>query len=120
MPEVFVKALVSCGDRKASVELLLNSGARNAELVLRKSLAERLELKTAEEVEVHFGCVKIRGSAGALEVRVENPETGELRTAVLEAIVLPNDVLDCSLIGVIGQEKLRIIPDTSTGKAIFK
>jgi hypothetical protein len=39
---------------------------------------------------------------------------------MLEVISLPDDVLDEALLGVSGQEKLRILPDTVTGRPIFK
>jgi hypothetical protein len=61
----------------------------------------------------------LKGKVGKVEVCVENPTTGERRIRTLEAIVLSDRVLDCALLGVEGQEKLGVIPDTRVGKPIF-
>lgn len=38
----------------------------------------------------------------------------------MEVLVLPGRVLDRPLLGIIAQEKLRIVPDTVAGEVIFK
>lgn len=120
MPEVFIKATLASGGRKITENLLLNTGARGAELVIRRSLAKRLGLKTAKKMRVYPIGPELRGDVGSIEVTILNKEKGEKRKSLLEAIVLPDKALDCSLLGVVGQEKLGVIPDTFVGKPIFK
>lgn len=120
MPEVFIKAILVSGGQKITENLLLNTGARGAELVIRRSLAKSLGMKTRKKTKVYPLGPELRGDVGSVEVTIRNPETGEKRTSLLEAIVLSNKTLDCSLLGVVGQEKLGVIPDTFIGKPIFK
>lgn len=117
MPEVCIDATLA---GKSRVALLLNSGARDLELVVPKGLTKKLGIKSIGKTKLFFGGVTYTGEIGSTEVRVENPETKEERTGVLEVISLPDKVLDRPLLGVVGQEKLRIVPDTVAGKAIFK
>jgi predicted aspartyl protease len=110
---------MSCGENRAEVELLLNSGGRGTELAIPKSLAKKIGLNPSRRATVIFGGSKFRAPAGEVKVEVENPKTGEKRGAVLEAVVLPDKVLDCALLGVVGQEKLRVAPNTPLGEPIF-
>jgi hypothetical protein len=118
MPEVFVRTEL-IAKRKLVVELLLNSGGRGAELVISKGLARKLGLKPRTSGWIHFGDRKFRAEIADLRVRVKNPKTREVRESVMEAAVLPGAVLDCPLLGVVGQEKLRITPNVPLGEVIF-
>lgn len=118
MPEVFIKAILATEHRKITEDLLLNTGARGAELIVPGRTAKKIGMKSHGKVRVFLGR-ELKGDVGSLEVTIQNPETGEKRTRVLETIVLPDKVLDCSLLGVVGQEKLGVIPDTRIGKPIF-
>jgi hypothetical protein len=57
---------------------------------------------------------------GEARVEIEDPRTAQKRVAKLEVLVLPDKVLDRPLLGIIAQEKLRIMPDTVAGEVIFK
>ena len=120
MPEVLVEARLVHGGRRLGTSLLLNSAAREAELLIPRKLAKKLRLKTSEKVAVEFGGFKVKGNLGSAEVTVRDPKTGKERTSTLETIVLPDKVLDVPLLGVVGQEKLRVIPKTTTGEPIFE
>lgn len=116
MPEVLVKARVG----KARMRLLLNSGARDLELVLPLKTAIRAGVKMSKRARVVFGGRELQAKAGYVDVTVEGPKPGESRKSKLEVVVLPDKLLDCPLLGVVGQEKLRIVPDTVSGEAIFR
>lgn len=120
MPEVFIEVEVHSDRQQVKELFLLNSGARGLELVVPKSLAKKLELRVLRRMKVYPIGGEIEGDVGMLEARIRNPETGEERRAMLEAVVLPDGILDCPLLGVVGQEKLGVAPNTVTGKAIFE
>jgi predicted aspartyl protease len=117
MPEVYVDAILK-GKSEVKERILLNSGARDAELILPRRVAKKVGVVVKGKVKVFLGR-EMKGELGFLEVTVQNPETGEKRTRVLETVVLPDRVLDCPLLGIVGQEKLGVTPDTRTGKPIF-
>jgi predicted aspartyl protease len=120
MPEVFVSAKLSYKDNETIVELLLNTGGMEVGLAVPKSLAKKLGVEPERKTKVHFGGVEHEVGVSSIEVTVEDPETGEERTKELETIVFPDVVLDRPLLGVMGLENLRIIPDVVTGKPLFK
>jgi predicted aspartyl protease len=116
MPEVWIEAFV--GKRK--VNLFLNSGATDLELVLPSRTASRLGIETSGTEKVLFGGRKVTARRGEAQVEIANPGTGEKRVARLEVLVLPDRVLDRPLLGIGAQEKLRVTPDTVTGEVVFK
>lgn len=116
MPEVWIKALVEGSE----IDLLMNSGARDLELVVPSRLAKKLGIKLPDETEVLFGGTKYRAEVGKAKVSVRNPKTDEERVSEVEVVSLPDEALDQPLLGVLGHEKLRIIPNTITGEAIFE
>lgn len=119
MPEVFIEAILVGSKGRVDEKLLLNTGAREVELAVRRSLAKKLGIKRSGKVKVYFGGRVLKADVGLVKATIRNPDTGEERTSLLEAAVLPNKTLDCSLLGVVGQEKLRVAPDTRIGKVIF-
>jgi hypothetical protein len=54
MPEVYVDAILK-GESEVRVRVLLNSGARNAELILPKRVAKRVGLVVKGKVKVFLG-----------------------------------------------------------------
>jgi len=117
MPEVYVEATLA---GKFKVNLLLNSGARDLEIVVPATLIRKLGVKLSKKTEVIFGGVKYSTKAGLIEAKIRDPETGKERSSLLEIVPLPSSALDCPLLGVVGQEKFRITPDVPAGKVIFK
>ena len=120
MPEVLVEARLAHGERELRTSLLLNSAAREAELLIPAKLAKKLRLRASEKVVVEFGGIRIKGDLGVAKVTLRDPKTRKERTSTLEAIVLPDKMLDVPLLGVVGQEKLRVIPRTTTGEPVFE
>jgi hypothetical protein len=88
-------------------------------LLIPERLAKKLEVEAKEETVVEFGNVEVKGKLCHTKVIAKNPKTGERRKSVLETIVLPDEVLDVLLLGVVGQGKLRVIPRTTTGEPVF-
>jgi predicted aspartyl protease len=116
VPEVWVEGHIG----ESSIRFLLNSGARDLDLVLPAKLSSELGVKLGGEARVLFGGEEVKARVGEARLTIRDPETGKERTSMLEVISLPDDVLDEALLGVSGQEKLRILPDTVTGRPIFK
>lgn len=90
------------------------------ELVVPSKVASRLGIRTSGTEKVLFGGRRIVAKKGETRVEIEDPRTAQKRVAKLEVLVLPDKVLDRPLLGIIAQEKLRIMPDTVAGEVIFK
>jgi hypothetical protein len=61
-----------------------------------------------------------RYSTDVYEISVTLAASGKKRSAKLRCISLPDELVDCVLLGTEAQAKLKVIPDTTTGKPIFK
>lgn len=118
MPEVLVNVILESRNR-IETKGLLNSGARDVELVVPARIARKLGVKKEEKCEIFYGKI-ILADVGRVKASVKNPETGEERRADLSCIILPDEEIDCVVLGTLAQEKFRVIPDTVSGKPIFK
>ena len=118
MPEVFVDLILE-GRSKIELKGLLNSGARDVELVLPRSVAGRLGVRKKGRCEVFYGRKRF-ADVGSVKTLIKDPESGESRGATLDCIILPDEEIDCVILGTVAHEKLRVIPDTVAGKPIFK
>jgi hypothetical protein len=116
MPEVWIEAWVG----KSKLNLLLNSGARDLELVFPSRLTVKLGIKLGRKTKVLFGGREFLAGVGKTRLKVKDSKLGEERVGELEVVSLPDEVLDQPLLGVLGQEKFRVTPDTVTGEAVFK
>ena len=87
-------------------------------LVIPRSLWAKLGLKATGKMQIEFGGKTHWADVCPIELVVR--KKAKKRRAELESAVLPNEVLTRPLLGVEGLEKLRIIPDVTTGEVIFK
>lgn len=106
--------------KKIGLKGLLNSGAEGIEIALPKSIAKKLGVERKGKCELLLFGKKRLAEAGEVHVSVKNPATNETRQASLRSVILPDAELDCVILGTEAQAALRVIPDTVTGKPIFK
>ena len=95
----------------------MNSGAEDFELVLPRSMAKEIGLKKIGKCELFFGG-KRSADVGLAGVSIRSP-IGEERNAKLTCAVLPDEMIDCLVLGTEAQAKLKVIPNTVTGEPIF-
>ena len=119
MPVVFLNVELKA-NRRVEARALLNSGAEDLDLVLPESLARHLGLKKEGFCDLLLFGRKRKAWTGKLEVSAVNPESGEKRKAEMRAVVLKDKEVDCVILGTEGQGKLRVIPDTVSGRPVFK
>ena len=115
-PAVYVDAILRA-ERSARFRGLLNSGAVDFEPVLPKSAADEIGLKKIGKCELYFGGRR-SADVGEAEISIKSPK-GEDRGSKLMCAVLPDEVIDCLVLGTEAQAKLKIIPNTVTGEPIF-
>ena len=118
MPGVFADSTLMYGQREIKAKVLLNTGGLGVGLVIPGSLSAKLGLKATDKMRIEFGGKSYW--ADVCKIKFVVRKKAEERGAELESAVLPDAVLRRPLLGVEGLEKLRIIPDVTTGEVIFK
>jgi hypothetical protein len=118
MPVVFLNVELKA-NRRVEVKALLNSGAEDLDLVLPESLARYLGLKKEGSCDLLLFGRRRKTWTGKLEVSAINPESGEKRKAEMRAVVLKDKEVDCVILGTEGR-KTEVIPDTVSGRPVFK
>ena len=95
----------------------MNSGAEDFELISPKSVAKEIGLKKIGKCELFFGGRR-SADVGLARVSIRSPIRKE-RIAKLTCTVLPDEMIDCLVLGTEAQAKLKVIPNTVTGEPIF-
>ena len=90
------------------------------EVVLPRGISKELGVEKKGKCELGLFGKKRLADLGEVDVCVRNPESGEERKGRLDCAILSDKEIDCVILGTEAQAKLRVIPDTVTGKPIFK